>query len=167
MPSDCSPIPRNRSEFPATVTNFERASVEMAELARTQKHRSQNQQGPGFAHEVVYGQESERVLAQFGSLADEMSSTLQGVRQGNGLAKSLLYGSKGADPMRDDMAAILHDVRTVVATVRAGKGTIGALLVDPSLYEDMKSLVGNVQRNDVLRALVRYSIAGRETASVP
>jgi len=45
-----------------------------------------------------------------------------------------------------------------VAGVKAGKGTVGALLVDPSVYEDMKLVLGNVQRNDVLRALVRYSI---------
>jgi phospholipid/cholesterol/gamma-HCH transport system substrate-binding protein len=42
--------------------------------------------------------------------------------------------------------------------IRAGRGTLGALLVDPSLYEDIKTLVGNVQRNEVLRALVRYAI---------
>jgi phospholipid/cholesterol/gamma-HCH transport system substrate-binding protein len=45
-----------------------------------------------------------------------------------------------------------------MADLRAGKGTLGALLVDPSIYEDVKSLLGNVQRNDALRALVRYSI---------
>ena len=42
--------------------------------------------------------------------------------------------------------------------MRQGKGTVGALLVDPSVYEDMKMVLGNVERNDVLRALVRYSI---------
>jgi phospholipid/cholesterol/gamma-HCH transport system substrate-binding protein len=31
-------------------------------------------------------------------------------------------------------------------------------MVDPSVYEDLKVLLGNVQRNEVLRALVRYSI---------
>jgi phospholipid/cholesterol/gamma-HCH transport system substrate-binding protein len=42
--------------------------------------------------------------------------------------------------------------------VRAGKGTVGALLVDPSVYEDLKMVLGNVERNRALRALVRYSI---------
>ena len=42
--------------------------------------------------------------------------------------------------------------------MRAGKGTIGALMVDPSVYEDVKLLLGNVERNKALRALVRYSI---------
>jgi phospholipid/cholesterol/gamma-HCH transport system substrate-binding protein len=40
---------------------------------------------------------------------------------------------------------------------------LGALLVDPSLYEDLKSAVGNVERNQVLRALVRYSIRADES----
>jgi len=49
-------------------------------------------------------------------------------------------------------------VKTVVEGIRAGRGTIGALMVDPSVYEDLKSLLGNVERNKTLRALVRYSI---------
>ena len=53
--------------------------------------------------------------------------------------------------------------------MKAGRGTIGGLLVDPSIYEDVKTLVGNVERNQVLRALVRYSIKqndGRPHAEV-
>ena len=80
----------------------------------------------------------------------------------DGVAHALLYGDddsqhvmKNVNAMSDDMAAIIHDVRQ-------GKGTLGALLVDPSVYEDVKSLVGNVERNDVLRALVRYSIKADE-----
>jgi phospholipid/cholesterol/gamma-HCH transport system substrate-binding protein len=56
------------------------------------------------------------------------------------------------------------DLRHIVADVRAGKGTIGALLVDPSVYEDVKMLLGNVERNKTLRALVRYSIKRDEKA---
>ena len=50
------------------------------------------------------------------------------------------------------------DFRQVVSDMRAGKGTLGALLVDPSVYEDLKLMLGNVERNRALRALVRYSI---------
>jgi phospholipid/cholesterol/gamma-HCH transport system substrate-binding protein len=32
------------------------------------------------------------------------------------------------------------------------------MLVDPSLYDDLKGVVGNVERSAVLKALVRYSI---------
>ncbi|MEM9864220.1 MAG: hypothetical protein AAF938_21655, partial [Myxococcota bacterium] len=38
------------------------------------------------------------------------------------------------------------------------RGTVGGFLTDPSIYEDVKRLVGDLQRNDILRSLVRYSI---------
>ena len=59
------------------------------------------------------------------------------------------------------------DLRAIVDDVRAGRGTIGGLLVDPSIYEDIKRLVGNLQRNEILRSLVRYSIREDEPREQP
>jgi phospholipid/cholesterol/gamma-HCH transport system substrate-binding protein len=85
--------------------------------------------------------------------------TLKGVRDADSLTHDVLYGGKGngAEAIAN-VTAITADLRAITADMRKGKGTVGALLVDPSVYEDMKVLLGNVQRNDVLRALVRYSI---------
>jgi len=47
------------------------------------------------------------------------------------------------------------DLKQMLTDMRAGKGTLGALLVDPSVYEDLKLMLGNVERNRTLRALVR------------
>jgi len=65
----------------------------------------------------------------------------------------------------DDSAQVMNninqmsgDLKQIVADMKAGKGTLGALLVDPSVYEDLKVVLGNVERNKALRALVRYSI---------
>jgi phospholipid/cholesterol/gamma-HCH transport system substrate-binding protein len=89
------------------------------------------------------------------------------VREGNGLAHGLLFGDTGAGgggdnavgrKVADDVAGMSQDLRAMVNDMRQGKGTLGALLVDPSVYEDLKMLLGNVQRNQTLRALVRYSI---------
>jgi phospholipid/cholesterol/gamma-HCH transport system substrate-binding protein len=63
--------------------------------------------------------------------------------------------------------AMSDDLRAIVADVRQGKGTIGALLVDPTVYEDLKAAIGNVERNEVLRAFVRYSIKADEARKSP
>jgi phospholipid/cholesterol/gamma-HCH transport system substrate-binding protein len=39
----------------------------------------------------------------------------------------------------------------------SGDGTIGLLLNDPTLYEDLKRLVGGAQRSAVVRTLIRMS----------
>jgi phospholipid/cholesterol/gamma-HCH transport system substrate-binding protein len=63
--------------------------------------------------------------------------------------------------------AMSDDLRSIVSGVKNGKGTLGALLVDPSVYDDLKALLGNVERNQVLRALVRYSIKQDDQAAAP
>jgi phospholipid/cholesterol/gamma-HCH transport system substrate-binding protein len=152
-----------------TVQNLERASNELAvTLVEVREGVARVKQGPGFAHDVLYGEGPRKEVEAIGVAANEVAATLKGVREGNGLARDLLYGGKGegADAIAN-VAAMTGDLRAIVRDVRAGKGTVGALLVDPSVYEDMKSVLGNVQRNDVLRALVRYSIRQDEKRVVP
>jgi phospholipid/cholesterol/gamma-HCH transport system substrate-binding protein len=128
--------------------------------------------GPGLAHEIIYGESGSQALARIGSAADELDQVLEGVREGNGLAHGLLFGDTGGggdsalgDKVSGDLSAMSTDLRAMVNDLRQGKGTLGALLVDPSVYEDLKLLLGNVQRNQTLRALVRYSIS-RDAPSV-
>jgi phospholipid/cholesterol/gamma-HCH transport system substrate-binding protein len=128
-------------------------------LAEVQKAANRVNTGPGFVHEILYGEKSNDALANFGGAAAEVASTLRGIREGNGLAHSIVYGGdSSSQQVAQNLGAITGDLRQIVADLRAGKGTLGALLVDPSIYEDAKSVLGNVQRNDALRALVRYSI---------
>jgi phospholipid/cholesterol/gamma-HCH transport system substrate-binding protein len=114
--------------------------------------------GPGLAHEVLYGEESSKAVTQFGGAADELRLTLKGIREGNGIARSVIYGDEGSQQMVANLNQMSGDLKQIVADVKAGKGTMGALLVDPSVYEDLKVVLGNVERNKALRALVRYSI---------
>ena len=114
--------------------------------------------GPGFAHNVIYQDDLTKSVTSIGNASEEVAVSMRGIRDGNGLARSLLFGGPGQEKMGENLTAMSADLRQIVANVKAGKGTVGGLLVDPSIYEDMKSVLGNVQRNDVLRALVRYSI---------
>jgi phospholipid/cholesterol/gamma-HCH transport system substrate-binding protein len=50
------------------------------------------------------------------------------------------------------------DLAAMTASVRAGQGTIGALLADPTIYEQLVTVLGGVARSRILRALVRYAI---------
>ena len=90
--------------------------------------------------------------------ADELGTTLKGIREGNGLARSVIYGDDSSQAMMSNLNQASSDFRQIVSDMRSGKGTLGALLVDPSVYEDLKLMLGNVERNRALRALVRYSI---------
>ncbi|MBX3190286.1 MAG: MCE family protein [Labilithrix sp.] len=115
--------------------------------------------GPGLVHTLVYDDQ----LAQgtTGTMV-ELNNSLKALRTGNGLGHAIVYGDDSTQHVMGNVSAMSDDLREIIANVKAGRGTLGALLVDPSVYEDIKSLVGNVERNQVLRALVRYSIKQNE-----
>ncbi len=121
-------------------------------------------QGPGLAHALVY--DGDMSASASNSLA-EVHKDLEHIRTGNGLIHSLVYGDTDTQHLMTNVDAMSDDMRAIVANIRGGKGTLGALLVDPSIYEDLKSLIGNVDRNQVLRALVRYSIKQDDMQAAP
>lgn len=153
------------------VASLDRTSGEMATTLKSINNiLGRVEHGPGFAYDVIYGAGPSKEVAQFGSAADELATTLKKVRESDSLVHDALYGGKdgknGAEAIAN-VTAITGDLKVIVADMRKGKGTLGALLVDPSIYEDLKSVLGNVQRNDVLRALVRYSIKEDEQKKPP
>jgi phospholipid/cholesterol/gamma-HCH transport system substrate-binding protein len=151
--------PAEAERISRSLANLERASAQLdGTLAGVNSAVARVNQGPGFAHDVIYGEGPTDAIAQFGRASGELATTLEGIRKGNGLAHSVLYGDDATQQLIGDLNAITKDVKEIVEGVKAGKGTVGALMVDPSVYEDIKMLLGNVERNKTLRALVRYSI---------
>ncbi len=133
-------------------------------LADTQDATAHLRQGPGLAHALLYDGEISKDAA--GTMA-ELHEDFRAIREGNGLAHALLYGDSSSQHVMSNVNAMSDDLRAIVGDIRKGKGTLGALLVDPTVYEDLKSAIGNVERNEVLRALVRYSIKADETHPAP
>jgi phospholipid/cholesterol/gamma-HCH transport system substrate-binding protein len=157
--------PAEADRLSRLMGNLERTTGELNRTAReVNQILGRVNHGPGFAHDVVYGEGPGKALAQFGSAADEFGHTLRGIREGNGIAKSFIYGDDQSQEVMSNLNVMSRDVRQIIADMRAGRGTLGALLVDPSVYEDLKMLLGNVDRNKTLRALVRYSIKRDEKA---
>src|SRR6187549_3684950 len=151
--------PAESARLSQVMNNLQQTS---AELTRATQNVNQIlarvNTGPGFAHEVVYGEDGAKTIAKVGVVADELGTALKGIREGNGLARSVIYGDDSSQAIMANLNQASADFRQVVSDMRAGKGTLGALLVDPSVYEDLKLMLGNVERNRALRALVRYSI---------
>ncbi len=161
--------PEEAKRISRTIDNLDRSAAELAATLREFRAiAEQVKNGPGFAHDVVYGEGLKKPVEQVGLAAEELALAMREVRTGNGVAHDVLFGGKSAvDDTVGNVAAITADVREIVRGMKNGKGTLGALLVDPSVYEDVKRLVGNIERNAVLRSLVRYSIQQNERPASP
>lgn len=152
-PEEARRIDRILANLETTSANAARASADAREIATRAKT------GPGLVHTLVY---DDQLAAGTTGTMVELHNSLKALRTGNGLGHAIVYGDDSTQHVMGNVNAMSDDLREIVANVKAGRGTIGALLVDPTVYEDIKTLVGNVERNDVLRALVRYSIKQSE-----
>ncbi len=152
-PEEAKRVDRILVNLEATTANLAHVSADARDVSARVKT------GPGLAHTIVY---DDQLAAGMTGTMVELHKSLQAVRTGNGLAHAIVYGDDQTQHLMGNMNAMSDDLREIVANMKAGRGTVGALLVDPTVYEDIKSLVGNVERNQVLRALVRYSIKQNE-----
>ncbi len=129
----------------------EEAMGEVASLVRD-VHRSDS-----MVHALLLGDDGDATVAAFAGVAKEASDMLATVRSQPSAVHSLLFDAESANLVHsiDNAAASLE---SVLAKVDRGEGTIGALISDPSLYEDLKRLVGELERNRILKFLVRHSL---------
>jgi phospholipid/cholesterol/gamma-HCH transport system substrate-binding protein len=151
------------------VKELRAAGKQVAQLSKNLNKISEDiQTNQGTAHALIYGTEGADAIRNIRDTFGQLNTILTDVRQGDGAVNQLIYGELG-DSFMDNLQNASDDIAFLTKEAREGKGTVGALLTDPSVYEDIKRLVGDLERNDILRALVRYSIRrdeGREPVEV-
>ena len=117
--------------------------------------------GGGTAHALIYGKEGAQALSELGAAAGQLAGLIEDAKQSpNGAVHQLVYGD--ARGMFADLGSAAADLRKITSTVASGEGTVGGLISDPTVYEDLRQVLGNVKRNRLLRALVRFSVNNRE-----
>ena len=136
------------------------ASAEAA-VGRVDKILAQVQSGNGLVGAMLYDPAGKIAIADLGKAADRIGALADAVRtEEDGLIHQLVYGAGAGQPnLGEELAAAARDMRLVVSRIEKGEGSLGALINDPTVYEDLKGILGNVKRNRILRELVRYSIS--------
>lgn len=148
------------------VKELRAAGKQVAQLSKNLNQITEDiQTNEGTAHALIYGTEGADAIRNIRDTFGQLNTILTDVREGDGAVNQLIYGELGESFM-DNLQNASDDIAFLTKEAREGKGTIGALLTDPSVYEDIKRLVGDLERNDILRALVRYSIR-RDEAREP
>lgn len=75
----------------------------------------------------------------------------------NTLLYKLLYEKKSA-ALLTNLTKASNDVRTIMKDIRRGKGTLGAIINDPTAFEDLKVVLGQIKRTRIFRQMVRFII---------
>ena len=144
-----------------SAVKLERSASDVDQIVREIKD------GNGPLHALVYDKKASQAITQLGVAASELAELVKEARSPNSAVSQLIHGD--AKGLLADLGSTASDLKKITAKVRSGEGSVGAIINDPTLYEDLKVLLGNVKRNQVLKELVRYSIqsSGQEASNKP
>ena len=141
---------------------------------------AQAEHGHGLAHTMFYDprparelssaiENSGKLVARLELTARRADALLASI---DGEAPRLVSNLSRAAAGLADVAAGLHaasvgkhleeasaDLSQITAQVKSGHGTVGALLMDPTVYEQLVTVLGGAARSRILRAAVRYAIS--------
>lgn len=143
----------------ASAQKLDGAIGTVEELLKDVKH------GDGTLHALVYDKKVAAALTELGNAAAEVASLVNDAKKSqNSAINQLVYGDNKS--LFGDLAHSAQDLREILKKVKSGEGSLGGIIYDPTVYEDLKEILGNVKRNKVLRELVRISISNNERSTL-
>ena len=120
------------------------------------------QEGNGLLHSLIYHtSEGTGVRNIEGSLAS-LERILGEVDQGEGILHSLIYDKPSEQDILLEALEAGARLNSILAKIDRGEGTFGLMLNDPTLYEEIKLLVGGANRSGVVRTMIRMMSPGEE-----
>ncbi|MCP5045453.1 MAG: MCE family protein [bacterium] len=137
--------------------NYAGGGVESIEhsLASLEQILGEVQTGRGVLHSLIYGGEDEDTL-DINDAITSLAGILGEVESGEGLLHALIYDPETGKLSENAVSAMAH-LDLILERVNNADGTLGLLVSDPKLYEDMTVLLGGAQRSTLLRTLVRMA----------
>jgi len=119
----------------------------------------------------------DQLLVTLNSIAGSMDRLLKGFEKGNraeqiaeGLATTSKNLAQATSKLATEMDQLqlkesIKNLNSILEKINNGRGSLGALINDPALYDDAKALVGGTNRNRIVRNLVRQTIQNAEAGN--
>ncbi len=98
---------------------------------------------------------------------DKLRNTLSAIEKG-GVLHKLIYDEKLAQELTavmNDISETSSNLKDISKSLKDGEGTLGALLIDPSVHDSLKGVLGEAERSRFIRAGVRYLIEKRKNGT--
>ena len=124
-------------------------------------------EGDGLLHALIHGEGGAKTMEglsqasqSLGAAAAHISEMAQEVKSGQGLAHDLIYGRspEGLSAAVEKLNQTAENLRLASEALSKGSGTLGALLVDPQLYDNLVEVTDEAKRSMILREAIRSSL---------
>lgn len=99
----------------------------------------QIRKGPGVFHALIYDK----------NLSADLDTTVSNLSSASGEIS-------GEDGVAAELRKAATNFREITEMLKGGEGTLGALLIDPAVYDNLKGVLGQADRSRFVRAAVKY-----------
>ncbi len=141
-----------------SATHIGETVAAVAEFAREVR------EGNGFFHSLIYDEYQGEGVESINRSLSTLENILTEVRHGDGVLHTLIYSTPEDEEALRDIIEATQRLNSVMTKIDEGEGTLGLLVTDPTLYEDIKRLVDGAQRSMVIRSLIKLSDDGESAA---
>ncbi len=141
-----------------------------------QKNMEAIENGDGILHTMIYGPETKSGKKLDENTLVQLNKLITNVNEGDGLLHALIFDKKfnkdidatlanlntatsklnGEDGVMTELQETMSNFREISEMLRGGEGTLGALLIDPSIYDSLKGVLGEAERSKFVRSAVKY-----------
>ena len=118
----------------------------------------ETREGSGLIHSLIFEPYD-------GTGVDHLSASLAGVeeivreiRSGDGLVHRLIYEPFDDQRVLEGLSATTASLQRILDKIEKGEGTLGLLVNDPTVFEDLQSVLGGARRSRLLRSMIRMSV---------
>ena len=145
----------------ALIKNLTNASGDLSAVVKEVRS------GDGLLHAFIFekgGRESkEQIVAALKNLADlagQMSAVAVEIKDGKGLLHDLIYAKspQSVGDILGKFSQTADNLKKASDALASGQGTLGALLIDPRLYENLVEVTDGAKRSFLLRQAIRSSL---------
>lgn len=147
------------------VDGLATASKNLAELTE------QARKGEGLVHALLYDPQGKKTVESLTIAAEEVSKAVTHIseigaeiKSGEGVLNKLIYekSPQGLDDTLVKLNATAENLRLASEALAKGSGTIGALLVDSKLYDNLVEVTDGAKRSFVLRTAIKQSLKSEQ-----
>jgi phospholipid/cholesterol/gamma-HCH transport system substrate-binding protein len=145
------------ANYRAAMSNLESTTARIDRLAE------EIELGDGTVHALIYEDKAAEMIQEITAAADEIDGLVEDIKTREGLLHTIVY-DEGEKNLLINLTEASANLREVSRMIVDGEGTLGALVTDPTVYEDLQTLLGRAERNKILKTYVRQSIRANEEA---
>ncbi len=115
------------------------------------------QEGQGLLHSLIYDPYGGKGVESITHSLETLEDILLEIRDGEGVLHSLVFDTPAEQDVVIQALQAGARLNSILAKVDAGQGSLGLMVNDPTLYEDLKILVGGANRSRLVRTLIDLS----------